>query len=80
MKITNPFLEGDSTWSWRKTGTAICYSVFGFACIGNQIASNFEELPSTYIGVLAGVFVFYFGKGMLDGIKVMSKPVKTNEV
>ena len=67
--MKNPFLE-NGEYSWRKTGTAICYLVFAIACIGNLIAHNFVELPKSYQAIIAGVFVFYFGKRMLEGIKI----------
>jgi len=70
--MKNPFLENDE-FSWRKTGTAICYSVFATACIGFLVAHKFAELPGSYQAIIAGVFVFYFGKRMFEGIKLTQK-------
>ena len=68
----NPFME-DGEYSWRKTGAAICFLVFATACIGFLITHNFDELPTSYLGIIGGVFVFYFGKRMIEGIKVTGK-------
>ncbi len=71
--MINPFTEKDGTFSWRKTGTAICFSTFATACIGFLITHNFDELPGTYQGIIAGVFVFYFGKKLIDGKKLVDR-------
>ena len=68
--MINPFTEKDGTFSWRKTGTAICFAVFATACIGFLITHNFDALPNSYQGIIGGVFVFYFGKRMVEGIKI----------
>jgi len=68
--MINPFTEQDGQFSWRKTGTAICFSVFATACIGFLITHGFDELPGSYQAIIGGVFVFYFGKRMLEGIKL----------
>ena len=71
------FAEPDGSWSWRKTGTAICFLVFATACIGFLITHNFNELPKSYQGIIGGVFVFYFGKKFLAGVgMVTNKEVK----
>ena len=68
--MINPFKETDGQFSWRKAGTALCFGTFATACIGNLITHGFDELPKSYIGIIAGVFVFYFGKRFLEGMKV----------
>lgn len=59
-----------SSFSMRKAGAALCFIAFITACIGNLISTGFEELPSSYLAIIAGVFVFYFGKNVIRGIKV----------
>ena len=56
-------------FSWRKAGTALCYLVFGTANIGYLITHKFDELPASYLYILAGVFAFYFGKELITGFK-----------
>ena len=69
--MIHPFKEKDGTFSWRKTGTAICFTVFATACIGFLITHGFDELPKSYQGAIYGVFVFYFGKRIIEGKKLV---------
>lgn len=54
----------------RKAGAALCFIAFTVACIGNLVSTGFKELPSSYLAIIAGVFVFYFGKNVIRGIKI----------
>ena len=62
--------------SMRKIGTFICYTIFAAACIGNLICHGFDELPTGYQVIIGGVFVFYFGKAMLEGKELIMKNIK----
>jgi len=66
--MTNPFVESNGTWSWRKTGTALSFLSFTYAVIGYCHTHNFDELPTSYLAIIGGVFVFYFGKKVVEGI------------
>ena len=72
-QIAHIFSELDGSWSWRKTGTAICFLVFATACIGFLITHNFDPLPDSYQGIIGGVFIFYFGKKLMAGKKLVVK-------
>ena len=67
--LTSIFLEPDGSWSWRKTGTALCFILFAFAVVGFAIAHKFEELPKSYQGIIALVFSFYFFKNTINNLK-----------
>ena len=73
------FSEPDGSWSWRKTGTAICFLVFATACIGYLITHGFEPLPDSYQYIIAGVFAFYFGKKLIEGKKLVVKDSSDGE-
>lgn len=65
------FVDGlTGGFSWRKALTALTGLTFSTACIGNLIANRFAELPNSYVAIIAGVFVFYFGKGLFEGKQV----------
>lgn len=64
------FEEKDGTFSHRKVMTVVAVVLFAVAVIGYLIAHDFEELPTSYITIIAGVFVFYFGKRLLEGRKI----------
>ena len=63
------FKEADGVYSWRKILTAIVALIFATACIGYLITHNFDELPVSYWGTIAGVFAFYFMKETLRNVK-----------
>ena len=71
--MIHPFKEEDGSYSWRKTGTAICFAVFATSCIGFLITHSFDELPGSSQGIIGGVFVFYFGKRLIEGKKLVDK-------
>ena len=48
--------------SWRKALTALSGLTFATSCVGYLITHNFDELPVSYLSIIGGVFVFYFGK------------------
>jgi uncharacterized membrane protein len=77
------FIDGTTGgFSWRKALTALTGFTFSTACIGNLIANKFAELPASYVAIIAGVFIFYFGKGLLEGKQVKlveNKPVENLE-
>lgn len=72
-KLAYVFSELDGSWSWRKTGTAICFLVFATSCLGFLITHEFDELPGSYQAIIAGVFVFYFGKKLIEGKQLVVK-------
>ncbi len=74
----HPFIDASGTFSWRKAGTAIIFFTFGYACIGYCHKHNFDELPMSYIGIIAGVFTFYFLKESVRGLKVTKKDGDSN--
>jgi hypothetical protein len=39
--------------------------------LGYLITNNFNELPGSYQGIIAGVFIFYFGKDFVRGTKIV---------
>jgi hypothetical protein len=57
-------------WSWRKLMTGGCLLVFMLAQVGYLIEHSFDELPTAYWAVDAGVFSFYFLKKSLENLKV----------
>jgi len=56
----NVFKDEDGAFSWRKTGTALTFFVFVYACIGYLHTHHFNELPISYMGIIGGVFALYF--------------------
>lgn len=68
--IYNIFTESGGVFSWRKAGTAIVFIVFAYAVIGFCHKHNFDELPGSYLGIIAGVFGFYFFKDVINNITV----------
>ena len=64
------FFNDNGNFSWRKAGTAICFISFAQAVIGYSIIHRWAELPGSYLGIIAGVFIFYFGKRMIEGFKI----------
>ncbi len=73
MKIFNEKTKNGDVFSWRKAGTAMIFLVFGFAVCGNQISTKFAEMPTSYLTIIAGVFVFYFGKDAIRNFGVTVK-------
>jgi hypothetical protein len=71
--IRNIFSDKDGTWSWRKIMTGCALFCFMIAVLGNLIVNDFKELPVSYWGTIAGVFVFYFFKNSLGDIKISKK-------
>jgi len=76
--MKNIFTEiknGIEVFSWRKAGTALNFSIFATACLGYLIKNDFAELPNSYLIIIGGVFVFYFGKRVLENknIKIEQK-------
>lgn len=66
----NVFQEKDGSFSYRKVMTIVTIILFAIAVIGFLITHNFDELPTSYTTIIAGVFVFYFGKRLLEGRKI----------
>jgi hypothetical protein len=60
-------------FSWRKIMTGGCLLVFMMAQIGYLITHKYDELPTAYWSVDAGVFAFYFLKKTFEGIKLTSE-------
>lgn len=68
--MKNVFTEKTGEFSWRKGMTGVAVAVFATANIGYLVANKFAELPGSYQGIIAGVFIFYFGKRMFEGLKL----------
>lgn len=58
-------------YSWRKIMTAQASICFTAAVIGNLISTGFDELPQSYLFIIGGVFVFYFGKRAFETLRLM---------
>ena len=71
--MKNPFAESNGEWSWRKTGAALTFLSFTYAVIGHLHTHNFDELPQSYLLIIAGVFAFYFSKKLIEGIQLKNK-------
>ena len=56
--------------SIRKAMTVVATFIFAISCIGYLIANKFSELPASYQAIIAGVFGFYFLKGLAEGKKI----------
>ena len=73
------FTESSGTFSWRKAGTALCFLLFATSVLGYNIANNWEELPASYMAIIAGVFVFYFAKRPLENLSFSTKAKQDKE-
>lgn len=75
MKVEKIFAENgkDGYFSWRKVMTASAVVCFMTSVIGYLITHDFGELPASYQAIIAGVFVFYFGKNILSNTKISTK-------
>jgi uncharacterized membrane protein len=71
--IKNFFTEKDGVVSWRKIMTAGAVFCFMLAVIGFEIKNDFTELPTSYQAIIAGVFVFYFGKELISKTKITTE-------
>jgi uncharacterized membrane protein len=69
-KTMNIFAGKDGESSWRKIMTACALVCFMTANMGYLITNNFTELPPSYQAIIAGVFVFYFGKNLISNTRV----------
>lgn len=69
MKIFGIFTD-KGEFSWRKIMTAGCLFLFILSVVGYLIKHEFDELPSAYLGIIAGVFGFYFMKSFFQNIKI----------
>lgn len=72
--IFNMFTDTDKTFSWRKAMTAITSVTFAAACIGYVYFDWVRELPAAYTAIIAGVFIFYFGKDVISKIGIKETP------
>ena len=70
MKVFGVFTDPAGEFSWRKIMTGGCLLVFMTAQIGYLITHGFDELPTSYWAVDAGVFSFYFMKDVMRKLKV----------
>lgn len=68
----NIFKGYANNFSWRKLMTCGALICFMTSVLGYLITNNFSELPGSYQAIIAGVFVFYFGKDFVRGVKVTS--------
>lgn len=71
--VKNIFTEKDGIFSWRKLMTAGALVCFMTAVLGWLIEHKFEELPNSYQVIIAGVFVFYFGKHLIEKTQITTK-------
>jgi uncharacterized membrane protein len=67
------FADADNTFSWRKAMTAIVSVTFAACCIGFAFFAWVRELPAAYTAIIAGVFIFYFGKDVISKIGIKSE-------
>jgi uncharacterized membrane protein len=70
MELLKLLFFKNKEFSWRKALTGLIALTFVTACVGYLIATGFKELPVNYQAIIAGVFVFYFGKGLIEGKKI----------
>lgn len=70
------FKEQDGGFSWRKIMTAGALFCFMTSVMGYLIVNNFAELPNSYQLIIAGVFVFYFGKDVISNTKITTEQIK----
>lgn len=68
--MKNVFTEKNGEFSWRKGMTGVTVAIFATANIGYLVSNKFAELPGSYQAIIAGVFVFYFGKRMFENLKI----------
>lgn len=59
------FLEKNGEFSIRKALAVMSGLLFFIACIASLF--QFPELPASYIGIIASVFLFYFAKNRISG-------------
>jgi hypothetical protein len=78
-KVFGVFADATGEFSWRKIMTAGCLLVFMIAQIGYIIEHDFDEMPTAYWAVDAGVFSFYFLKETLQNIRIGNKETNTNK-
>ena len=65
------FKEFDGSYSWRKILTALSGFVWTFAAIGYLF--GLQELPPSYIGMISGVWIFYFFKKTIGNMSIGTK-------
>ena len=69
--MKNIFKGYGDNFSWRKLMTGGALICFMASVLGYLITNNFNELPGSYQGIIAGVFIFYFGKDFVRGTKII---------
>ena len=73
-QVRNFFIDKDGCVSWRKIMTCGALISFMTAVIGFLINNDFKELPASYMVTIDGVFLFYFGKNVVNSINKTSEP------
>lgn len=68
--IYNMFIDADKTFSWRKGLTAVTAFTFSACSLGYAFTPWVRVLPGEYTAIISGVFVFYFIKSALPGLKI----------
>jgi uncharacterized membrane protein len=63
-------------FSWRKIMTCGALICFMMSVIGYLFNNKFAELPGSYQAIIAGVFVFYFGKELVRKTKIFTEEEK----
>jgi hypothetical protein len=76
-KVFAIFTEKGGEFSWRKIMTAACLFLFLLSVTGWLIKHDFDELPTSYQAIIAGVFAFYFAKTILEKVKLTTDENKT---
>lgn len=73
------FKEKDGSFSWRKTGTALCFILFAYSVIGYLHTHKFNELPNSYQAIITMVFTFYFFKEVINKINLSTSNKQKEE-
>lgn len=77
--ISFPFLDEDSIFSWKKALTAMLGGTFVYSCLTYLWCNNGGELPTSYMYVIALVFLAYFGKDLPSQITDLLSTIYSNK-
>jgi len=80
-KVLRVFTDQGGEFSWRKIMTAMASAIFAVASVGYLIKNDFDELPSSYQAIIAGVFAFYFMKSIftIDKYSIVAKETENGK-
>ena len=65
------FKSQNSDLTFKLIFGSVYLFLFGIGIFGYFQTNNFNELPGSYQGIIAGVFIFYFGKDFVRGTKIV---------